>query len=1116
MNDFSKRITALSPEQRALLELRLKQKHGKHLKTSVIPKIVGDENNNLPASFAQQRMWFQDQLGVKSATSNNMPVAVNISGSLQVKILEQSIREIIQRHAILRTTLKTVNKQLIQVISPHVNFILPLIDLRSLPKSERDREAQRLAMEEACRPFDLTANLFLRVTLLHLDATEYMMLMTMHHIASDAWSVGVFFRELNILYQAFANGQPSPLAELPIQYADFAAWQRQATQGTQLEKEISYWKQQLQGAAALLQLPTDRPRSPTPSFAGKMQSFVLPKTLIDSLKALSQQTEATLFMTLLAAFKVLLYRYTRQEDILVGSPSANRHQPETENLIGCFINTLVLRTNLSGNPSFRELLNQVREVVLSAFAHQNLPFEKLVEELQLGRNLSYLPLFQVLFVMQNATSSRDIELPGLDVKYSLIDNQTAQFDITLHLVEEESGLVGRIGYDTKLFNDSTITRLIGHFQTLLAGIVANPNQRVYQLPLLTLAEQQQLLEWNQNDVNYPQATCIHQLFAHQVEKTPNAIAVIFEDQQLTYQELNQQANQLAHYLQKLGVKPEVLVGICVDRSIAMIVGLLGILKAGGAYVPLDPAYPKQRLASILSDSQVSVILTQQHLLADLPDIKSPVVCLDTDWELISQQNKQNPTSEILAENLVYVIYTSGSTGNPKGVMVTHRNLVNAYLAWEDAYQLRPLCSSHLQMASFSFDVFSGDMVRALCSGAKLVICKREWLLEPEKLYKLMHKEKVDCAEFVPVVLKHLIQYLERTGQKLDFMRLLAVGSDSWYVEDYQKIKHFLHPETRLINSYGVSEATIDSSYFKTTPDNLLIGGLVPIGRPFANTKLYILDPYLQPVPIGVPGELYISGIGLARGYLNQPELTKQKFIPSPFDNGKLYKTGDLARYLADGNVEFLGRVDYQVKIRGFRIELGEIESVLSQHPSVLQSVVLDQEDQSGNKRLVAYVVAKPEHILTTSDLRYFIEKKLPNYMVPAVFIMLKGLPLNPNGKVDRRALPIPDTNRPELTENFVKPRNSIEEMIAKIFSQIIGINQVGIYDNFFELGGNSLLVIQLITQLSEAFQIELTIVDLFESPTVAGLAERIEKMQIIEKCLSMPVEHNYEREGIEI
>ncbi|AFY33173.1 non-ribosomal peptide synthetase [Calothrix sp. PCC 7507] len=1113
MNNFSQRITALSPEQRSLLELRLKQKQGK---TSVIPKIIADKNHNLMASFAQQRMWFQDQLGVKSATSNNMPVALKINGLLQVKILEQSIREIIRRHAILRTTLKTVNKQLIQVIADDVNFTLPLIDLRSLPKSEREQKAQQLAIEEACKPFDLAGNLFLRVTLIHLDTTEYMMLMTMHHIVSDAWSVGVFFRELNILYQAFISGQHSPLAELPIQYADFAVWQRQATQGTQLKKEIAYWKQQLQGAATLLQLPTDRLRSPTPSFAGKMQSFILPKTLIDALKAISQQSEATLFMTLLTAFKILLYRYTRHHDILVGSPSANRHQPETENLIGCFINTLVLRSNLSGNPSFRELLNQVREVVLDAFSHQNLPFEKLVDELQLGRNLSYLPLFQVLFVMQNATSSRDIELPGLDVSYSLIDNQTAQFDITLHLVEEQSGLIGRIGYDTELFDDSTITRMIGHFQTLLAGIVANSNQRVSQLPLLTPSEHQQLLEWNKTDIDFPQEICIHQLFTNQVEKTPDAIAVVFEDQNLTYQELNQQANQLAHYLQKLGVKPEVLVGICVDRSIAMVVGILGILKAGGAYVPLDPAYPQQRIASILSDSQVSVILTQQHLLADLPEIKSPVVCLDKDWELISQQHKQNPTHEILAENLVYVIYTSGSTGNPKGVMITHRNLVNAYLGWEDAYQLRSLCSSHLQMASFSFDVFSGDMVRALCSGAKLVICKREWLLEPEKLYKLMNKEKIDCAEFVPVVLKHLIQYLEKTEQKLDLMKLLAVGSDSWYAEDYLKIKHFLSPETRLINSYGVSEATIDSSYFETEQGNLLIDGLVPIGRPFPNTKFYILDAYLQLVPIGITGELYISSIGLARGYLNQPELTEQKFIPSPFDNTKLYKTGDLARYLADGNVEFLGRVDHQVKIRGFRIELGEVESVLTQHPSVLQSVVLDQEDQSGNKRLVAYVVAEAEHIPTTSDLRYFIEKKLPNYMIPAVFVMLKALPLNPNGKVDRRALPIPETHRPELSETFVKPRTFTEKMIAEIFSQVIGVNQVGIYDDFFELGGNSLLVIQLITQLSEALQVELTIVDLFEVPTVAGLAERIERMQIIEQFSFALVEQIGEREEIEI
>ena len=1142
MNDFSKRITALSPEQRALLELRLKQKKSKLINTSTTTKIplsAAKNKKNIPASFAQQRMWFQDQLGGKSATSNNIPVTIKINGSLQVSILEKSIREIIQRHESLRTTIKTINKQLIQVISENVSFSLPLIDLRSLTPIERERKAQKLILEEACKPFDLTGNLFLRVKLLRLDETEHLMLITMHHITADAWSIGVFFRELNLLYQAFAKEKSvsskdethKPLAKLPIQYADFAVWQRQYIQGKILEQELSYWKQQLQGAPSLLQIATDRTRPPSHSFNGRTQGLVLPKNLTELLKTLSQQTGATLFMTLLAALKTLLYRYTNQEDILVGSPMANRHQPEVEGLIGCFINTIVLRTNLSGNPTFRELLNRVREVSLGAFAHQNLPFEKLVDELQLPRNLSHPPLFQVMFVFQNATSSRSVELPDLKMDYSIVDNHTAQFDITIHLVEEEFGLVGRLEYNTDLFDDSTITRTIEHFQRLLVGIVADPDRRLSELPLLSLEEQCCLLQyWNQTETEYSQNACIQELFEKQVEKTPDVIAVKFQNKQLTYRELNRRVNRLAHYLQKLGVQPEVMVGICVERSLEMVIGILGILKAGGAYVPLDPAYPQERLAATLTNAQVSVLLTQEDLRsrANLPDLKSPVVCLDADWDLIKLESEENLPKRSTPENLAYIIYTSGSTGKPKGVMIQNQSLVNYTEAAIAGYGISN-SDRILQFASISFDAAAEEIFPCLTQGATLILRTKEAISSIPEFLKFCHEQQITVLDLPTAFWHQLVTELSATNSNLnlpDSVRLVILGGEKALPERLKTWQKLIPEGVRLVNSYGPTEATIvtttcDLSEFPLS-DN--IGKELPIGKPIPNAKTYILDPYLNLTPVGIPGELYIGGVGVARGYLNRPKLTDAAFIQDPFSKkpgARLYKTGDLVRYRTDGNIEFLGRIDNQVKIRGFRIELGEIETLLAQHPQVQTSVVIDREDRPGEKRLVAYLVTVPNPKITNpkginiSELRRFIEQKLPKYMVPEVFVILENLPLNTNGKVDRRALPVPDTNRPELEETFVSPRSSIEQILAEIFSQILEVDQVGIHDDFFELGGNSLLLTQLTSQVLKTFIVDLTVMDLFEAPNIEALAQRIEKIQN-RQSLSADLEIKKEREEIEL
>jgi amino acid adenylation domain-containing protein/thioester reductase-like protein len=1057
------------------------------------PLLPVSREGEMLLSFAQARLWFLEQLEPGSY-AYNMPAAVRLTGSLNVAALKQSLQEIVQRHEALRTTFAIVSGEPLQVIAPVLALTVPLVDLCQLPEATQEVEVERLAIESAQQPFDLARGPLLRATLLQLGEAEHVLLVTMHHIVSDGWSIGVMIRELATLYEAFSTGKASPLPPLPIQYADFAHWQRQWLQGEVLAAQLSYWQQQLAGAQTVLELPTDRPRPTVQTFRGASLFLALPEPLSQKLKSLSQRSGVTLFMTLLAAFQTLLYRYTGQEDICIGSPIANRNRSETEDLIGFFVNTLILRTDMSENPSFQELLGRVREMTLGAYAHQDLPFEQLVEALQPERNLSHHPLFQVMFVLQNAPMSA-LELPDLTLSPLERESSTAKFDLTLSMEDTEQGLVGSLEYNTDLFDTATISRMREHFQTLLEGIVANPEQRLSDLSLLTQQERQQLLvEWNNTQVAYPKDVCIHQLFEAQVERTPDAVAVVFEDQQLTYRELNRRANQVAHHLRSLGIGSDNLVGICVERSLEMIAGLLGILKAGGAYVPLDPAYPKDRLAYILNDSQMPVLVTTEKLSTGLPEHQARLVYLDKDWGINSADSDVAPVSSVTDENLAYVIYTSGSTGKPKGVAIAHRSLVNAYLAWEDAYQLRSLCRSHLQMASLSFDVFSGDLVRALCSGAKLVICPREWLLEPEKLYELMLQEKVDCADFVPAVLRNLIQYLERTKQDLCFMRLLIVGSDSWHLKEYQQFQRFCGAQTRLINAYGVSEATIDSSYFESTAVTLSIDGLVPIGRPFANTQIYILDSHLQPVPVGVSGELHIGGVGLAQGYLNQPKLTEQKFIPNPLSNepgDRLYKTGDLGRYLPDGTIEFLGRLDDQVKIRGFRIELGEIEAVLGQHPAMQETVVMVREDVLGNKRLVAYVVVNQPAAPTIPQLQQLLKQKLPEYMVPSAFVLMDVLPLTPNGKIDRRPLPAPDLTFPFGDGAYVAPQTPVEEMVAGIWADVLAVKQVSIHDNFFDLGGHSLIATQVMSQLQETFKIELPLRELFEKPTVAELAATI-------------------------
>ncbi|MEH2261607.1 amino acid adenylation domain-containing protein [Nostoc sp.] len=1065
---------------------RLQQQGLELTASAILPRARDAE---LPLSYAQTRLWFLDKLNPNSAFYN-IPLALHLVGTLEVAALEQSLQEIIHRHEALHTNFITVDGQPYQIIQTERNWTVCVVDLQHLSTAEQEIALQQLAQQQAIQPYDLAKQALVRATLIVLSETENAFLVCMHHIVFDGWSMGVFVQELAALYNAYSQGQSPSLASLPIQYADFAIWQRNWLQGDVLQSQLSYWQQQLANAPALLSLPTDRPRPFVQTFSGVYQEFALSKELTNGLTQLSQKQGVTLFMALLAAFDTLLYRYTGQSDILVGSPIANRDRSEIEGLIGFFVNTLVMRTDLSGNPSFSELLTRVREVALSAYTHQNLPFEMLVEALQPERDLSHTPLFQVMFFLQNAPMS-EVELTGLTITPLMTEGTTAKFDLTLIMQNTDTGLVGVWEYNTDLFDASTIKRMSSHFVTLLEGIVTNPQQQISQLPLLTEVEQRQLLvEWNDTQADYPSDKCIHQLFEEQVKLTPDAVAVVFENQQLTYHQLNCRANQLAHYLRSLGVKPDALVGICVERSLEMMVGLLGILKAGGAYLPLDPAYPTERLQFMLEDAQVSVLLTQQQLIQRLPEHQAKQVFLDETWEQIAQNNQDNPTTGVKAFHLANVIYTSGSTGRPKGVMVEHKGLCNLAQAQIQTFGLTS-DSRILQFASFSFDASIWEVIMALRSGATLYLGTKDSLLPGKPLIKQLRDRSITHITLPPSALAVML------GSELPALQTIIVGGEACPAELIRQWS----VGRNFFNAYGPTEATVCATIAKCTD-----GEKISIGKAIANTQVYILDENLLPVPVGVPGELHIGGVGLARGYLNRPELTTEKFISNPFrrsreqgaggsggtedqsfNSERLYKTGDLARYLPDGNIEYLGRIDNQVKIRGFRIELGEIEALLSQHADVQICCVIAREETPGNKRLVAYLVPQKDVTLTTGELRQFLSNKLPGYMLPTAFVILESFPLTPNGKIDRRALPNPDLQR-ELSD-YVMPNTEVERIIAGIWQKALVVEKVGIYNNFFELGGHSLLLVKVNQQLQEEFGLELSIVDMFNYPTIHSLSQ---------------------------
>lgn len=1077
--DLRKRVESLSPERRALLAARLKKQAERAQKP--IPPRSG-ESGFLPLSFAQERLWFLDQMDPGNPAFNNLD-AFRLIGRLDREALERSLNEIVRRHEALRTAFATVGGQPAQVIAPSLNVTLPVVDLRELPESGRESEARRIAIEEARRRFNLSRGPLLRAALLLLAPEEHILLLTMHHIVSDGWSFGVFTRELKALYEGFSLGRASALPELAIQYADYAIWQREWMRGEVLEKQLSYWKRQLGGSLPVLELPADHPRPAVATNQGAREPVSLSKRLTDALALLARQENATQFMTLLAAFQALLSRYTGQTDIAVGSPVANRNRTESEGLIGVFFNTLVLRTDLSGDPTFRELLKRVRSVALGAYAHQDLPFERLVGELNPERDLSHTPLFQAMLILQNAPREA-LELADLTLSPLVIDSGTAKLDLTLELVESGEGLRGTLEYRTDLFERGTIVRMLDHFQTLLAAVVANPDERLSMLPLLTPAERHQLLvEWNDTAEEYPRGSCVHELFETQVERTPEAVAVDFEGKQLTYRELNRRANQIARRLRRIGVGPDVPVGLLLERSLTMVVGLWAVLKAGGAYVPLDPAYPKARLSFMLEDSGAPVLLTQENLADGLPAHPAKQILLDADGNGIGREGGENLRTAATPENLAYLIYTSGSTGMPRGVAIPHRAVVNVSFSMRRKLGLTR-DDVLLSIASISFDMSALDLFLPLTVGARVVLAGREVASDGDMLSAELSRSGATAMHGPPASWRLLLEADWRGSDRLKAF----CGGEALPRELAQEV---LKRCGSLWNLYGPTETTIYSALHPVSRADRA----VPIGRPIANTQIFILDPRLFPVPIGVPGELYIGGGGVARGYFNRPELTAEKFLPSPFrgkPESRIYRTGDLARYLPDGSIEFLDRTDRQVKIRGYRVELGEVEAALARYAGVRESVVLASKDRSGEKRLVAYLVADAALEPNTAELRRFLKEKLPAYMVPSAFVMLDSLPLNPSGKVDRRALPAPGPERPALEEEFVAPGTPVEETVAGIWSAMLGVAAVGIHDNFFALGGHSLLATQVISRVRDALRVDLPLRCFFEAPTVAEQAREIE------------------------
>jgi amino acid adenylation domain-containing protein len=1044
-------------------------------------------DGQLPLSFAQQRLWFLAQLDGLGG-NYHIPMALRLHGALDANAWRRSLDTLFSRHEALRSVFPTTDGQPhVELLSSEHGLSLREYDLRYVPDAKD--QLQRLCAEESSAPFDLMVGPLIRAVLIRVAEQEHVFLLTQHHIVSDGWSINVLGHELSTLYRAFSQRQSDPLPPLKIQYPDYAAWQRQWLAGERLQSQIEYWRHTLRDAPALLELPTDRPRPAQQSFAGASLPVQLDASLTQGLKRLGRQHGATLFMTLMTAWSAVLARLSGQDDLVIGTPTANRNRTEIEPLIGFFVNTLALRIDLSGEPSVAELLARVRRTALAAQDHQDLPFEQVVEMVQPPRRLDHTPLFQVMFSWQNYGEGT-FELPGLRIEPAEMPAETVKFDMELTLGEIEGAVVGTLSYATALFDTATVERHRGYLLTLLHAMVVDAGQSMARVDLLASDERELLLTtWNQTSAPYPDRWCVHQLFEQQVHRVPDATAIVHEEQSLTYAQLNAQANRLAHQLIEQGVRPDSRIAISVERGITMVVGLLAILKAGGAYVPLDPAYPSGRLAQILIDAAPVMLLSDaagRRALGHEALTHLTVLDLEAAPSAWAHQLDINPdlhASGLSAHHLAYIIYTSGSTGTPKGVMVEHRHLMN-HITWQVKQFQFSECDAFLQRTSISFDASAWELWTPLSLGGRLVLLGEDKQRDIHSTLQEVIKQQVTIAQLVPSLLAALsnaqaiatahLRYLFCGGEPLGSKLLAACRPLAEHV----------------VNLYGPTEATIDATAWQANND--VVGSTAPIGRPIANTRIYLLDRLGQPVPLGAVGELYIGGAGVARGYLNRPDLTAERFLRDPFSpvaDARMYRTGDLARYLPDGNLEFLGRNDHQVKLRGFRIELGEIEAQLSHHPFVREVTVLAADDRQGGKRLIAYVVATTdatEELATI--LRGHLAGRLPDYMVPAAFVRIEAMPLTPNGKLDRRALPAPDDDA-YARQSYEAPQGDIEQAIADIWQELLGVERVGRHDHFFELGGHSLMAVQLISRLRSDYDIAVPLSSIFTSPCLDEFSE---------------------------
>jgi len=1088
MNAFNDNLESMPLDMRAQLERRLLEARRAAAGAPSAVQAAPPANN--PLSFAQQRFWFLDQYEENSSVYN-VSRSFRLKGQVDAAALENALAAVVARHESLRTTFVTIDGEPVQRIGPPGAFRLTIVDLASLPPDDRERQLDRMLLEESRRPFRLSEDLMLRAVLYRLGPGDQALILATHHAASDAWSMEILLRELSESYAALQQGVGPALGPLPMQFAQFAREQRKLLHSPEWKRDLEYWKRQLEGIPSLLRLPADHPRPARETFRGSRMTRRLPRPLASALARLARDSGSTLFMTLLCAFKTLLARYTGEEDIFVGSPVAGRSRLESEAMIGLFVNTVVLRTDLGGDPTFREALQRVRDVALEAFSHQEFPFEKLVEELQPQRELSHSPLYQVMFALQNTTQAV-LNLPGVVVMPISLDPGTSKLDLTWEMTEYPDRLELRVEYNVDLFREATIARMADHFAVLLEGIVADPDQPISRLPLLTAAERRLILEtWSRPDEPdrsmadarprpAPRTACFHQAFEEHAASNPDRAAVVFHDETLTYGQLNEQANRLAHYLQSLGVGPDRRVAICLDRSPRMLAALLAVAKAGGAYVPLDPDWPSARLQLLMQDIQAPVVLTEEQLLPAFGDSAARFICLDRDAALFERESSENPVSDVAPDHLVYVIYTSGSTGLPKGVLVPHRGLMNFLSA---ACVAPGMNANDAILASIrlSFDAAAIELLLPLVAGARIVLADKDAARDGFQLLELIRRHGVNTLLAIPSGWEMLLQ----AGTLPAGIKALSGGE----VLSPKLAAAICAQSRELWNMYGPTEVSICSTMEKVDPE-----GAITIGRPIPGAEAYVLDRCGQPVPAGLPGELYLGGVGLARGYWNRAELTDERFVPHPFRDdprARLYRTGDLVRWRDDGRLEYLGRVDQQVKVRGFRIELTEIESVLAGHPQIEECAVLAHKADAAGAQLVAYFTPRTGETIETAHLRRWLGRQLPDYSLPARFVRMTSLPRLPNGKIDRKALPERSAEQPSRTRPETTDANPIEQVILRIWTEVLGRDDIGLRDNFFELGGHSLLAMRVATRLQDRLQVDVTVRTVFEAPTIAALAHAV-------------------------